>query len=285
MVLPPKKPDLLPGIYFGLQSKRYHEDRALSRSNLVDLLDTPFTFWANSWMNPDRKERPKSKDMIRGSAFDCMLFEPDQFSKRFQIVPIDPWVEGKMKIELVQFQGIVEAIKVLRKGEDSAKFLSNGIPHVTIVFDWQGFRFRCEHDYFMIHSSTDFKSVFSLANWHIKDSCRKYGLDIQMALYKRSRMEFKKAYAEGKAGVFGNVDPVFFKKFISSPRDEFMFVFQRESAPYPYRPLFMKDDTEDSGLDKIDKAVSIYTANLKEHGTNPWPVCTGKIEEFSMFFS
>lgn len=276
---------LAPGIYFKLPSEIYHKDPALSRSNLVDLLDTPFSYWVNSWMNPNRKEKKKTVAMNRGSAFDCLLFEPQLFKKRYQIVPIDPWDASKLKIELEKYTAIIESIKVLRAGKDSGMFLSGGIPHVTIVFDWGGYRFRCEHDYFMFDCSSDFKSVHSLEDWHIKNSFRDYGLDIQMALYKKSRAEFKRQYAAGQAHVFGAVDPAFFKKFIECEKNEFLFLFQRESEPYPYRPIFPEDDTEDSGLTKIDKAISIYAENLRKYGTDkPWPVCSGEVEIFSMFF-
>src|SRR3982750_1829488 len=82
---------LKPGIYFGLAAELYHKDTALSRSDLVNLLDTPNSYWVNSWMNKNRPARIATDPMEYGEAFHTLLFEPEKFNRTYQILPIDEW--------------------------------------------------------------------------------------------------------------------------------------------------------------------------------------------------
>lgn len=281
MMLPPP---LEPGIYFGLDENVYHADRAISRSNIVDVLDTPNTYWKNSWMNPERKAGKMSDPMKYGSAFDCLMFEPKLFEQKYQVVPIDTWAEDKIKISYEDYFKIVNSIKVLRAGKDSRLFLSGGMPQVTIVFDWRGRRYRTRHDYFTPVQSADFKTTRSLKERHLKSAFDEYGYDIQLALYRMSRKIFKEQFLAGKANIYGNVDPMFFDRFMADEINEFTFIFQRSSAPFPFEALFPEDDTENSGIDKIIRADAIFEKNLTRYGLKEWPVCEGKLRGFSMFY-
>lgn len=275
---------LEPGIYFNLAEEIYFADPALSRTDLMHMLDTPNTYWKNSHMNPNKQKRKTNDGMEYGAAFDCLMFEPRKFEKKYQVIPIDAWDEAKQKISHEDYFKIVESIKVLRAGKDSSLFLSGGIPQVTIVFDWNGLRFRTRHDYFTPVLSTDFKTSYTLAEGKLKFSFRDYGYDIQFALYKKAREEIKKAIREGRAFVYGSVPQEFFERFMQATVDGFIFVFQRSSEPFPYLPLMPEDDTEDEGLKRIDQAAKIFRENLARYGLKEWPVCEGKVKAFSMFF-
>lgn len=275
---------LEPGIYFGLPEEDYFKDSALSRSNLLDLLDTPNTFWKNSWMNPARDAKRISDPMAYGSAFDCALFEPSLFFHRYRIGEIDFHADNKKFISKADYDAIIASIRVLKKGKDSTLFLTGGIPQVTIIFDDNGIRYRTRHDYFTPVLTDDFKTTYTLDEHHLKQAFRRYGYDIQLYLYRRSRKRFKEQYAAGEAHVFGSVNKEFFEAFLADQMDEFIFIFQRSRDPYPFLPLFPSEDTENSGFDRVYKAVGIYQKNLAEYGTKEWPVCEGKVKEFSMYY-
>lgn len=274
---------LEPGIYFDLPEEHYHADKALSRSDIVNLLDTPNTYWLQSWMNPERKRRAASDAMDYGTAFHSLLFEPHLFEKKYQVVPIDAWDSSKKMISHDDYFKIVESIKVLRAGADSSLFLSGGKPEVTVVFDYMGQRFRTRHDYFMPVLSSDFKTSWTLNEHHIKKEFGIRGLDVQLALYKQSRQRFKEQFYLGEAHAYGNVDEKFLNKFLNAEMNEFMFIFQRSTAPFPYLPLMPEEDTEYSGANKIIKAMQIHEKYQQEYGHKPWPVCEGKVKAFSMF--
>ena len=44
------------GIYFDLDEDQYHAEERLSASGICNMLVSPPTFWANSWLNPDKDE-------------------------------------------------------------------------------------------------------------------------------------------------------------------------------------------------------------------------------------
>lgn len=278
------KTSLEPGIYFNLPAEVYHADYALSRSDIVALGDTPYTYWENSPLNPERKAKSSTDAMDYGQAFHYLLFEPKLFEKKYQVVPIDAWDINKKKIQHEDYYAMVESIKVLRAGASSNLFLSGGMPEVTIVFDDHGMRFRCRHDYFTPVCSVDFKTAYTLHVQHIKKDFDRYGYDVQMYLYKKSRQRFKEQFSAGQAHVFGNVDPAIFNKFMSSEINEFIFIFQRKTPPYPFIPLMPEDDTEESGFEKTLRAIDIYKNNMAKYGHKPWPVCDGKIKPFSMHY-
>lgn len=275
---------LEPGIYFGLPAEIYHSDPALSRSDIVNLLDTPFSYWSHSFMNPNRERNEASEAMQYGEAFHYLLFEPQLFEKLYNVIGADAWEEGKKKIKRDDYFAMVEMIKVLRAGRDSSLFLSGGYPEVTIVFDHQGRRYRTRHDYLTPVLTTDFKSSYTLHEGHIKKEFDHRGYDVQMRLYKLSRERWKQQFKAGEAHVFGDVDRAFIAKFLAQEMNEFIFIFQRTKAPYPYVALMPEQDTENSGDDKIFKAVKIHDKYLISHGTKPWPVCEGNVRPFSMFF-
>lgn len=279
---------LQPGIYFNLPDEVYHADPALSRGNIVALLDTPRTYWENSWMNPERKKL-SNKAMEYGKAFHYLLFEPELFEKLYQVVPVDPWKDGAIKIMADDYYAMVESIKVLRAGKNSSMFLTGGYSEVTIVFDDQNreghkVRFRTRHDYMTPICTPDAKTTDLLDEWHLKREFERRGLDVQMALYRRSRIRFKEQFTAGEAHVYGEVNAKFFEMFMQQEMDEFINIFQRKTKPYPFEILMPDEGTEQSGFSKIWKAVDIHRKYTKQHGNSPWPVSEGRVREFSMFY-
>lgn len=275
---------LAPGIYFDLPEEVYFADKALSRSDMLHLLDTPNTYWKNSWMNSERSKIKSSKEMDYGSAFDYMLFTPKLFEKKYQVVPVDVWDNAKKKISLEDYYKIIDSIKVLKAGHESGMYLRGGIPQVTIVFEHSGVRYRVRIDLFKPMLSLDYKTIWSLNERHLKRAFEEYGYDIQMRLYRWARQRFKEQFKAGEAHVYGKVDPKFFRQFMDDELNEFVFLFQRSSAPYPYLPLITEDDTEDHGAQRITDASLIYQKNLELYGTKEWPVCEGKTKAFSITY-
>lgn len=70
------------GIYFGMPEDEYHAIRRLSASGIQNMLVSPATFWAKSWMNPDLEEEEKDHQII-GRAYHCARLEPEEFFNRY----------------------------------------------------------------------------------------------------------------------------------------------------------------------------------------------------------
>ena len=78
------------GIYFELDEKIYHAQERLSASGICKMLISPPTFWAQSWLNPDRDEVDwDTQARILGRAYHTARFEPEQLHQRF-VAMIDP---------------------------------------------------------------------------------------------------------------------------------------------------------------------------------------------------
>jgi hypothetical protein len=70
------------GIYFDLPENTYHALPRLSSSGIANMMISPGTFWAKSWLNPDLESEDKSFQQI-GRAYHCARFEPDRLRDRF----------------------------------------------------------------------------------------------------------------------------------------------------------------------------------------------------------
>ena len=91
--------DYQDGVYFGLPEDDYHAIPRLSASGLQNLDVSPGTFWANSWLNPDRpvpgeldedgepvpEETTKARQV--GKAYHCARLEPERFAKVYRREP------------------------------------------------------------------------------------------------------------------------------------------------------------------------------------------------------
>lgn len=82
--------DLLDGIYFDLDDEKYHALERMSASGICKMLVSPPTFWANSWLNPNREEQDKDTPaQILGRAYHVARLEPHLLDEQF-VCEIDP---------------------------------------------------------------------------------------------------------------------------------------------------------------------------------------------------
>lgn len=73
---------LADGLYTNLPEAAYHAERRLSASGICNILISPATFWARSWMNPDRKD-DDTPARVLGRAYDVATLTPDSFADRY----------------------------------------------------------------------------------------------------------------------------------------------------------------------------------------------------------
>lgn len=75
------------GLHTNLDSEKYHADKStLSRSALMDFDHSSYHYWATH-LNPKRPKKEPTNAMIMGSAFHCMILEPETFNDRYAIMP------------------------------------------------------------------------------------------------------------------------------------------------------------------------------------------------------
>jgi hypothetical protein len=73
------------GVYFGMPAEEYHAIPRLSASGISNILISPATFWAASWMNPLKEEadEEQTKAQILGAAYHTARLEPHLFDKLY----------------------------------------------------------------------------------------------------------------------------------------------------------------------------------------------------------
>lgn len=74
---------MIDGIYFNMPFDEYLSINRLSNTGIQKLLISPATFWASSWLNPDKPEPEDTKAQVLGRAYHAARFEPDAFEAGF----------------------------------------------------------------------------------------------------------------------------------------------------------------------------------------------------------
>ena len=86
VVLPIDLPD---GVYFDLPADAYHNIRRLSTSGIQRMTVSPATFWAESWLNPDRKPEDETitKARLLGRCYHTARLEPEKLDLEYARAP------------------------------------------------------------------------------------------------------------------------------------------------------------------------------------------------------
>jgi hypothetical protein len=76
---------IVDGVYFDLPDEVYHGVPRLSASGLAKIAVSPGTFWAGSWLDPDRAplDDGSTPAQVIGKAYHCARLEPDAFADRY----------------------------------------------------------------------------------------------------------------------------------------------------------------------------------------------------------
>lgn len=108
------------GIYFRLPQEAYHGQRRLSASGCCNLLVSPATFWADSWLNPEREEVGQDTPArIYGSAAHVGTLEPERFSSAYVSLP-NPDDYGTEEQPLLTTHAAIKAV-LKERGEPQTK--------------------------------------------------------------------------------------------------------------------------------------------------------------------
>lgn len=73
-----------PGIYYDISNEDYHGGPGISKSQLDDIAISPAIY---QWRKHAPVDEEKTSALDLGTALHCLLLEPDEFSKRFEVGP------------------------------------------------------------------------------------------------------------------------------------------------------------------------------------------------------
>jgi hypothetical protein len=78
---------IVDGVYFGLPDDVYHAVPRISASGLQKLCVSPATFWADSWLNPEKliaePDEGSTPAQVLGKAYHCARLEPERFDSAY----------------------------------------------------------------------------------------------------------------------------------------------------------------------------------------------------------
>lgn len=77
-----ERPQIEPGIYFGMDEDLYHAADGLSNSGMKHLHVSPLNYWHHN-LNPDFEGRDETAALRFGKAAHCLAMESDRFNERF----------------------------------------------------------------------------------------------------------------------------------------------------------------------------------------------------------
>jgi len=274
-----------PGIYFNISSEDYHNDGAISCSNIKDLLISPLKYWNNSPLNPDRK-RKETAAKSTGTALHCLLMEKEKFKQDYIVLPkldIDSdfyrkesqnpnflsnyalrktkdaktfeYIGSKTVINEKDFEEIKSAVDSFETETAASELFRDGYAEVSIFWrdEETGLMCKCRPDYLTPNYVADYKSIADI---------EKIGRDLVSYKY-----HFQAAfYLEGLSQL---------RKIISSPLTEiihnnFIFAFQEKEAPYLVRLKTLSEEVLDIGRQKFRLGLEIYKENIEKYGTERW---------------
>lgn len=250
---------IAPGLHKGINPEQYHQDPAVSCTGIKRLLNSPLDYWAFSPHNPERRDGKSSSALAAGSAFHCLLLEPDAFPSRFQVK------EGVQTSRVPGFVGegdfkeMEAAIAAIRAMPRVSRLFTEGEAEVTMVWDdpFTGVRCRCRHDYFrQAHNMTvDYKTTTEVSEREIDRQLVRYGYHVQAAFY----LDGMKALGLGD-------------------HQDFVFVFQQRDYPHKVYATTLCDETIGIGREAYQHALSIYKRTRDEVGfEKPWPAFKDEI--------
>lgn len=75
--------ELPDGIYFDMHEDEYHAIPRLSSSGIQAMMVSPATFWAKSWLNPDKPEDDDTPARIIGRAYHTARLQPELFHQLY----------------------------------------------------------------------------------------------------------------------------------------------------------------------------------------------------------
>jgi exodeoxyribonuclease VIII len=76
----------MPEIISDLSNEDYHQHKAIGASGLKLIGQTPLHYWAR-YLDPNRERDAPTAAMKRGTAVHCALLEPEEFDRRYVVVP------------------------------------------------------------------------------------------------------------------------------------------------------------------------------------------------------
>lgn len=286
---------LEPGIYVGLNEERYHADPALGSTDHHTLLKSPPDYWWESWMNPAKKEKPDTKDQIRGTAAHVYVLQGRQlfdatYSRRPDDDPGDKAPDkaattkahnaqcaanGLIGLHGDDYDRIRIASQMIIANPKISDAFTGGLSEVSVFWIKDGVRLKMRGDYMKPRATTDLKSLKNILKIDFKEYCLRMiaqrNMHIQAEHYNEGRRQMASFHANG--AIHGkDFDKTLLQKIAASDDFAFGWVFyQADGAPSTWgRKISPKNPILIDARDRIDEARRNYQRYMKAFGETMW---------------
>lgn len=290
---------LLPGIYFDLSDEAYHNDPAISNSNIKDLLISPMKYWRNSALNPKRK-RKETSSMKTGKALHCYLMEKERFNRDYIVLPkldVDSdfyriesekpeflqnfalrktkdaktfeYIGTKIKLSEEEFEGIKEAVDYFESLPTAGELFKDGYMEVSIFWrdEETGLMCKCRPDYLTPNYIADYKSISEIGK--IKNQIGDYDYYIQQAYYLEGLRCFREGSVPKNFNELSEEQKAFVAQIADNNHSNFIFAFQDKEDLMVRLKTFNSDVVEGS-TDLFRRGLRIYKDSIEKYGLEPW---------------
>lgn len=242
----------------------------LSKSRLDLIAKSPYLFWWK-YLSGQYVESAPTPALIMGKAFHCRLLEPQEFGKRYAILP--PNIDRRTKDGKEKYQAFLDetqGLEIITKDQDeqiegmyrsvmdhniaSSIVLAEGESEKVIEYDYRGHCWKSIVDRYSTfrHIIWDVKTTDDASPEGFRRSMFKYRYHVQAALY----MEGMRALGhEVKA---------------------FIFLAIEKNPPYQIGLYYISADLINQALQLIELDVLKYQVCLEN---NNWPMYENLITE------
>ncbi len=192
-----------PRIYYDVDAETYHRWDAMSQSQIKPLAKSP------RHLLQYRKRGIDSESIRLGLLTDTLVFEPDEFSKRFIMRPanyendkgeVKPWnananvckemlrqyeASGLPVITTAQHRAASMMARAVRSHKAAKQHLANGRAQVSLVWDdsESGIRCKARLDWLRSDGIDDLKTTRDASPDGFPGECTRYKYHIQAAMY------------------------------------------------------------------------------------------------------
>lgn len=248
-----------PGIY-DLSIDDYHRGPGISRSGLMEFKRSLYHYWYK-YLNPDYQPEPPTPAQILGNALHTYLLEPNEFNKRYFVIPKFNKVtkEGKARWETIkaeignkqtlssnQYQVLQAMVESFNKHELASQFLEKAKVEQSIYWTDKETKVLCKCRPDILHPSVvvDLKTTQNGSVQSFSKTIYDYGYHIQEAMIREALQKVKKIEVQS-----------------------FWFIVIEKTAPYVVSTYKLAIEALEKGKEDFKHLLKCYQICLK---TNHW---------------
>ena len=243
-----------------ISNEEYHASEGLSRSKVVDIIESPLYFWQMN-LNPDRPPREETDSMWFGTALHASILEWNLFKEKYilykgkgdrkstEYKEFAKQFAGK-NVEILkpnEYNEIINAKNSILSNQVAAKLLDGGINERSFYYYDKEINetFRFRPDSLSKLAMSDIKKTVSVNKHKYESDAIKFNYPLEAAFYLR-----------------------YYKLLTGIDLEYFVFIACELKYPYKVR-LYMYEPDDLADYNRIiDDAIDIYLTCKK---SNIWP--------------